>query len=146
MSSAVLYRASSRFFEDELADPFADDSDRSSDASVEGEGSDDSFPADAASDEVATRFALLADELAEATGVMSSTRRAMRHPAYIEILALGEPAIPLLVRRLSDAWSRPLWLRLLGSLTTFQPGANQETVPEAAAEWMRWAKRRGHRA
>src|SRR5947199_8663292 len=41
------------------------------------------------------RFELLATELAHATGGMSSTPRAMSHPAYQEIPALGRAARPL---------------------------------------------------
>jgi hypothetical protein len=90
--------------------------------------------------ELRTWFELLADELGRATSGMSSTRRAVRHPAYREILALGESSIPLLIERLDDPINRPLWLRLLGSLTTLQPGAGKGSVEDAAEAWVRWAK------
>jgi hypothetical protein len=89
-------------------------------------------------------FDLLADDLESAMLVAGSTRRLMRHSAYTEILAMGEDAIPLLLERLGRPGARPLWLRLLGSLTTFQPGAGQSTVPEAAAAWITWGKLGGH--
>jgi hypothetical protein len=85
-------------------------------------------------------FDELADELAEATRGLSSTRRATRHPAYAEILALGDVAIPWLLERLEMPGDRPLWLRLLGSLKHFQPGAGQDTISEAAAAWIQWGK------
>jgi hypothetical protein len=85
-------------------------------------------------------FDELADELAYATRGLSSTRLACRHPAYAEIMAMGERTIPWLVERLETPSDRPIWLRLLGSLTRFQPGAGRDTIPEAAAAWIRWGK------
>ncbi|HEY5044678.1 MAG TPA: hypothetical protein VII53_02355 [Solirubrobacteraceae bacterium] len=85
-------------------------------------------------------FDELADELAYASRGLSSTRLAIGHPAYAEILAMGERAIPWLLGRLETPGDRPIWLRLLGSLTQFQPGAGRDTIPEAAAAWVTWGK------
>jgi hypothetical protein len=92
----------------------------------------------------ATEFELLAEELSEVASVVSSTRRLVTHPAYLGILALGPCVIPLLLERLERGDNRPVWLRLLGSLTTFQPGAGADTIPEAAERWLRWARHGGH--
>lgn len=102
----------------------------------------DALPSSAsdADDEQRALFETLADELATATRGLSSTRRAARHPAYAEILALGEQAIPWLLNRLECPGDRPLWLRLLGALTHYQPGAGRETIPEAAEAWMGWGR------
>lgn len=88
-------------------------------------------------------FDELADELAYATRGLSSTRLAAQHPAFVEIITMGDRTIPWLVERLETPGDRPIWLRLLGSLTRFQPGAGRDTIPEAAAAWMAWAKRQG---
>ena len=93
-------------------------------------------------DQVRQFFEELADELAHATRGLSSTRLARRHPAYAEIMALGERSIPWLVERLDTPGERPIWLRLLGSLTRFQPGAGKDTIPEAAEAWIQWNKQR----
>lgn len=85
-------------------------------------------------------FEELADELAYAARGLSSTRLVSRHPAYVEILAMGERCIPWLLERLEVPGDRPIWLRLLGSLTRFQPGAGKDTIPEAAAAWITWGK------
>jgi hypothetical protein len=89
------------------------------------------------------QFEVLAHELAADAQGVSSTRRLRRHPAYVEILALGDRAIPLLLRRLERRDARPVWLALLGSLTSFQPGAGRETIEDAAADWIRWGRSRG---
>jgi hypothetical protein len=93
--------------------------------------------------ELRSQFELLADELAAVAIGVSALQRLRRHPAYVEILSLGERTIPLLLQRLDQPGARPLWLSLLGSLTGFQPGAGKETIPEAASAWVSWGKRRG---
>jgi hypothetical protein len=95
--------------------------------------------------DVQALFDDLADELAKMTAGVSSPRKAMRHPAYAEILELGGAAVPLLLERVQEGSNRPLWLRLLGSLTGFSPGAGQETVPDAATAWLRWGRHQGRR-
>ena len=89
-------------------------------------------------------FELLADELERAMLGAGTTRRITRQPAYYEILNLGDRAIPLLLDRVRRPGARPVWLRILGDLTAYQPGAGQKTVPEAAAEWIRWGKLHGY--
>jgi hypothetical protein len=65
----------------------------------------------------------------------------MRHRAYIGILALGRPVTPLVLDRLqSGRGMRPIWLRLLGSLTHVPPGAGEETIDAATAAWISWGK------
>jgi hypothetical protein len=88
-------------------------------------------------------FDELADELAYATRGLSSTRLASEHPAYAEIMVMGDRVIPWLVERLETPGDRPIWLRVLGSLTRFQPGAGKDTISEAANAWITWAKLRG---
>jgi hypothetical protein len=84
------------------------------------------------------RFDLLADELETVTLGLSSTRRAMFHPAFTEILAMGQPAVPGALRRLRTSANRPLWLRVLGTLTPFPPGAGQDDIDSAVDAWLRW--------
>ena len=100
--------------------------------------------ADLDAEDVAARFAVLADQLEAESTIVSNTRRLVRQPAFIDILALGNDAIPLLLHRLETSDAQPVWLRLLGSLTSFQPGAGQETIEAAAAEWLRWGRREAY--
>jgi hypothetical protein len=90
-------------------------------------------------------FSELACELASATAGFSSTRRAGRHPAFGEIIAMGDRAVPFLLDRLEVAEARPLWLRLLGVLTGFRPDAGEETVSAASEAWLDWGAARGLR-
>src|ERR1700761_4804140 len=84
------------------------------------------------------RFDVLADDLEAATFGLSSTRRAMSHPAFTEILALGSPAVTGALRRLKSSSNRPLWLRVLGTLTPFPPGAGQGDIDGAVVAWLAW--------
>lgn len=93
---------------------------------------------DEASYDIRDDFNDLADELEEAAAGLSSTRRAMAHPAFAEILALGAPAIEASLDRLRVSSNRPLWLRVLGSLTAFPPGVGESTIDDAADAWIRW--------
>jgi len=88
-------------------------------------------------------FNELADELEDAAVGLSSTRRAMAHPAFAEILALGDSAIPRSLERLRHSSNRPLWLRVLGTLTPFPPGAGAATIDGAEATWIRWGIQKG---
>jgi hypothetical protein len=85
-------------------------------------------------------FNELADELEEAAAGLSSTRRALRYPAFIEILALGDTVVPEVLERLRISENRPLWLRVLGTLTPFPPGAGESTIDDAADAWIRWGR------
>jgi hypothetical protein len=85
-------------------------------------------------------FNVLADELEEAAAGLSSTRRALRYPAFVEILALGDSVVPEVIERLRISENRPLWLRVLGTLTPFPPGAGASTIDEAADAWIRWGR------
>lgn len=85
-------------------------------------------------------FSELADELEDDAAALSSTRRALRYPAFIEILALGDSVIPEVIERLKVSENRPLWLRVLGTLTPFPPGAGESTIDDAADAWIRWGR------
>jgi hypothetical protein len=89
---------------------------------------------------ISASFNELAEELEEMTAGLSSMRRAVRYPAFIEILALGDSAIPAVIERLKTTENRPLWLRVLGTLTPFPPGAGESTIDDAAAAWIRWGR------
>jgi hypothetical protein len=112
---------------------------RSGETTKTGDGTDP--PANVKDDDsIAAEFQLLAEELEAAASGVSSTRRLMGHPAYSEILALGNDAIPLLLDRLRTGRNRPTWLTLLGSLTVLPPSAGKDTIDEAAETWLRWHK------
>ena len=64
------------------------------------------------------------------------------HPAYAEILAMGEPAIPLILRHLRDrGWH---WYRLLRELSGENPVPPGESDRRRVVElWLEWGEERG---
>jgi hypothetical protein len=100
----------------------------------------DGLLADVKRTDLQVRFEELADELEEDTAVLSATRRAMKLPAFREILALGDEVIPEVIERLKTSDNRPVWLRMLGTLTPFPPGAGEETIDDAADVWIQWGR------
>lgn len=94
--------------------------------------------------ELAAQFRALADQWAAETGLFSFDYQRSRHPAYRQILALGQPVIPLLLQELQE---RPdHWF---GALTTL---AGENPIPPAAAgkfdqmvaAWLDWGRRQGY--
>lgn len=90
------------------------------------------------------RFRELAAEWQSETAGLSSPRAIAGHPAYLEIIALGRPALPLIFRELKHHGG--CWYPALRALT----GANP--VPDSAggdragkdAAWLRWGQENGY--
>jgi hypothetical protein len=85
-------------------------------------------------------FRALADEWRAETEMHSSMSKKLRHPAYQKIIALGEPAIPLILRELRD---RPgFWFEALITITRQSPVPPEErTDPRQARErWLNWGR------
>ena len=93
---------------------------------------------------LAAQFQQLVDEWKAGTAGLSSPRSIAGHPAYSQIIALGEPILPLIFRDLRDngGW----WYPALRTLTGVNP------VPESArghpelndAAWLRWGRKNGY--
>ncbi len=86
------------------------------------------------------RFNRLADQLETASVGVSATRRLSRNPDFVEILLMGDDAIPMLIERVQTSESRPTWLKLLSLLTSLPPSAGEETIDASAEAWLRWAR------
>ena len=91
-----------------------------------------------------TRFQRLVFEWKSATAGLSSPRAIMEHPAYPQIIALGEPILPLIFRDLQDngGW----WYPALRTLTGANPvPADAQGRPELNdAAWLRWGQANGY--
>ncbi len=85
-------------------------------------------------------FRALADQWREETGMLSSMSKKLAHPAYQKIIALGEPAVPLILRELRD---RPgFWFEALKAITRQSPvPPDERTDPRRVRErWLNWGK------
>jgi hypothetical protein len=80
-------------------------------------------------------------------GVTSSITYMMLSPSYQRIIGMGERAIPLILRQLTNEGDNPdHWGWALHSITGEDPVPNEaagDTVLIARA-WLNWARQRGH--
>jgi hypothetical protein len=89
-------------------------------------------------------FRALADQWREETEMHSSISKKLRHPAYQKIIALREPAIPLILRELRD---RPgFWFEALKAITGQSPvPAGERTDARRVRDrWLSWGKEKGY--
>lgn len=96
----------------------------------------------AANTELEQKFRKLVDEWRKATKHISSVDEMVLHPNYLKIIAMGESAIPLLLRELKE---RPdHWLVALHVLTDQDPAQPEDTFYEAVQAWLAWGRRERH--
>jgi hypothetical protein len=88
-------------------------------------------------------FRQLADEWLAAVAHLSSTTARVQHPTYREIVALGPPVVPLLLRELERRPNH--WFAALRSLTDADPVAPAERghLDRMAESWIQWARSAG---
>jgi hypothetical protein len=79
------------------------------------------------------------------TGYLSSYTAIVEHPAFQEIIRMGQAVVPLMLRDLEE---RPrLWVWALPEITGASPvppsdGGNIAKMSEA---WLRWGREQGYR-
>ena len=91
-------------------------------------------------------FNKLADQWIAETAFHSNPSIIAKHPAYSQIVAIGEQAIPFILEEISQKRNRPYWFQILNDITGMTP-APEETwgkVEEVAAAWLEWGREQGH--
>ena len=92
------------------------------------------------------RFRRLAAAWQKAVAHQSSTTLRNNHPAYREIIGLGEEVVPLLLRDLEENHTH--WFLLAPREITGAepiPESAAGNVPKMVEAWLRWAKDNGYR-
>ena len=79
------------------------------------------------------------------TALLSNEGVIILHPAYQQIIGLGEPAVPLILDALVRG-DRDRWFWALRSITRENPVAEQEAgnVNKMAEAWIEWGTERGY--
>ena len=73
---------------------------------------------------------------------LSSTHDVVLHPAYLQIIGLGMPMVPLLLRELQE---RPEpWFWALTALTGDDPTDGTTTFDDAVQSWLSWGRDKGY--
>ena len=78
------------------------------------------------------------------TRFLSSTTKIVEHPAYREIIQMGEKVVPLMLR---DLYERPrLWVWALAEITGEDPvpAEDQGNIARMSEAWLEWGRRKGH--
>ena len=86
------------------------------------------------------RFRCLAATWQEAVAYQSASSLRNNHPAYREIVSLGEAVVPLLLRDLED--NQTHWFCALREITGTDPVPESAAgnIPRMVEAWLCWAK------
>jgi hypothetical protein len=98
--------------------------------------------ADDADYPIAAEYRLLSERWLEETRPFSSVSDMVMHPAYQRIMAMGQPAVPLILRDLRDRSSH--WLYALRFIAGRDVAEGAETIPAARAAWLAWGRENGY--
>jgi transcriptional regulator with XRE-family HTH domain len=91
-------------------------------------------------------FRALFEEWRRDTATSSSMRTKASHPAYRRIVAMGEPAIPLILAQLRRQPSHIFWaLHEITGVNPVQPGSAGK-VREMVEDWLTWGALQGYEA
>lgn len=86
------------------------------------------------------RFIELAEQWHRETDFYSMSWQICDHPAYLEIIAMGEVALPWILRDLEDRGGQ--WFQALREITGQSPisAADRGRIPKMTAAWLRWGE------
>ena len=102
-------------------------------------------PRDPAAEAVEVHFRRLEAAWLAEVGYSSSSTALRGHPAFQEIIGMGEAVIPLMLRDLEE---RPrLWVWALPRITGADPvpGSDRGNIAKMSEAWLRWGREHGYR-
>ena len=90
------------------------------------------------------QFVELVEEWQKGTGGLSSPRAIAGHPAYQQIIDMGAPAIPMILRELKEhgGWWYPALRTLTGENPVPEEAKGQPPLNKEA--WLKWGRRNGY--
>lgn len=95
--------------------------------------------------ELEKKFLNLAAQWRQETYTVSSTTALANHPAYQEIIAMGEPVIPLLLRELEKKSGQ--WFMALKAISKQNPVPPElkGKTQEMTTAWLKWGREKGYK-
>lgn len=101
-------------------------------------------PPDVPSSELQARFDALAAQWAEETAPLSDSTKIAMHPAYQEIIGMGQAAVPLILRDLAKQTRH--WSAALRAITGVNPVKPEQygNIPAITAAWLKWGHEQGY--
>ena len=102
------------------------------------------LPASRQTEAASETFARLARKWKAETGFLSSPTKMAMHPAYQEIIGLGQSAVPLLLGKLASDPS--YWFWALRAITKVDPvpAADRGHMQKMRDAWLKWGKDQGY--
>lgn len=88
------------------------------------------------------KFEQLTSKWKEETAIFSSIKKKINHPAYQEIIAMGEEVIPLILEELKREPSH--WFYALSVITKADPVSSEDSFEQAVEAWLNWGKNQGY--
>ena len=90
--------------------------------------------------DVVETFRTLSTRWRSETGHLSIVQQKVMNRSYLEIIGLGRPALPLLLRELQE---RPaFWFLALSSIARENPVRPGATFDQAVNDWLAWGRAR----
>ena len=89
------------------------------------------------------RFESLMNKWRDETVYQSSVSAIVSHPAYLQIIAMGEPAVPLIIDELRRRSG--LWFWALSAITGENPidPSDAGKISQMRTAWLHWGEARG---
>ncbi len=96
--------------------------------------------------ELEAAFSKLAEQWTKETALHSNPAIITRHPAYPQIIAMGEKALPFIFREMEQKRNRPHWFLVLHDITGTTPAPREiwGKAEEIASAWRQWGREQGH--
>jgi hypothetical protein len=98
----------------------------------------------AVSGSLAAHFQQLAQQWRSETAHLSNVRKKALHPAYQEIIGMGEPAVPLILAEMKRQPGQ--WFWALHAITRDDPVAEESrgNLAEMTEAWLAWGRKHGY--
>ena len=90
------------------------------------------------------RFDKLADQWEIETVLHSNSAMKVKHPAYREIISMGEPVVPLILERMREKGGH--WFEALRAITGANPVKRDDrgNIAVMQASWLEWGEANGY--
>lgn len=87
-------------------------------------------------------FERLKLEWKEATEMLSSITKIIKHPAYQEIIEMGEKVLPWILEELQREPSH--WFSALSAIAKVDPVSADDNFEQAVEAWLHWGRSQGY--
>jgi len=74
--------------------------------------------------------------------MLSSITKKIKHPAYQEIIAMGEKVLPWILQELQREPSH--WFSALSAIAKVDPVSADDNFEQAVEAWLNWGKSQGY--